>query len=113
MRGPGSLPTMTMTMTMTMTACTASLGYLRLLRFLAPAGQLGCGRTPAAVADPGWRPATLTDWPMAVRGPALVSVTAARPRAFYPVWLMFLQHRMRCMSTIRRRASLTILAGWC
>jgi hypothetical protein len=43
------------------------LGYLRLLLFLAPAGQLGCGRTPAAVEDPGWRPATLTDWLMAVR----------------------------------------------
>jgi hypothetical protein len=28
-----------------------------------------------------------------------------------PVWLMFLQHRMRCVSTIRWRASLTILAG--
>jgi hypothetical protein len=56
-------------------------------------------------------PTTLTDWPMAVQGPALVSVTAARHRAFYPVWLMFLQHRMRCVSTIRWRASLTILAG--
>jgi len=31
------------------------LGYLRLLRFIAPAGQLGCGRTPTAVEDPGWR----------------------------------------------------------
>ena len=85
--------------------------YRRFLRFLAPAGQLGCGRTPAAVEDPRWRPATLTDWLMAVRGPALVSVTVARPRAFLPVWLMFLQHRMRCVSTIRWRASLTILAG--
>ena len=28
-----------------------------------------------------------------------------------PMWLMFLQHRMRCVSTIRWRASLTILAG--
>ena len=66
-------------------------------------------------ADGGRRPrvapTTLTDWPMAVQGPALVSVTAARHRAFYPVWLMFLQHRMRCVSTIRWRASLTILAG--
>ena len=61
----------------------------------------------------GGTPATLTDWLMAVRGPALVSVTVARPRAFLPVWLMFLQHRMRCVSTIRWRASLTILAGWC
>jgi len=25
-------------------------------------------RAPAAVEDPGWRPATLTDWPMTVRG---------------------------------------------
>jgi hypothetical protein len=63
------------------------LGYLRLLRFLAPAGQLGCGRTPAAVEDPGWRLATPTDWLMAVRGPALASVTAARSRAFYPCGL--------------------------
>jgi hypothetical protein len=30
-----------------------------------------------------------------------------------PMWRMFLQHRMRCVSTIRWRASLTILAGWC
>src|SRR5436305_11112279 len=75
-----------------------------------PAGQLGCGRTPAAVEDPGWRPATLTDWPMAVRGPALVSVTVAGSGRL-PVWLMFLQHRMRCVSTVRWRASLTILAG--
>ena len=25
-------------------------------------------RAPAAVEDPGWRPATLTNWPMTVRG---------------------------------------------
>jgi hypothetical protein len=43
-------------------------GYLRLLRFPALAGQLGRSRAPAAVEDPGWRPATLTDWPMTVRG---------------------------------------------
>jgi hypothetical protein len=63
-------------------------GYLRLLRFPVPAGQLGCGQAPA-----------------------LVSVTVARPRAFYPCGPMFLQHRRRCVSTIRLRASLTILAG--
>jgi hypothetical protein len=43
-------------------------GYLWLFRFPAPAGQPGCGRAPAAVEDPGWRSATLTDWPMTVRG---------------------------------------------
>lgn len=57
----------------------------------------------------------LTGWPMTVRGivvrSALVNVTAARPLAFLPVWPMFLQHRRRCASTVRWRASLTILAG--
>jgi hypothetical protein len=43
--------------------------------------------------------------------PALVSVTAARPSAFYPCGLMFPRHRRRCVSTVRWRASLTILAG--
>jgi hypothetical protein len=45
-----------------------ALAYLRLLRFPAATGQLGCGRAPTVVEDPGWRSATLTDWPMTVRG---------------------------------------------
>src|SRR6266576_1627666 len=84
----------------------------RLLRFPAPAGQLsrlpgaGGGRRPrVAPCDADGLAHDLAGF---VVRPALVSVTAARPRAFYPVWTMFLQHRMRCVSTVRWRASLTI-----
>ena len=72
-------------------------------------------RAPAAVEDPGWPPCDADglahDRAGIIVRPALVSVTAARPRAFYPVWPMFLQHRRRCVSTVRWRESLTILAG--
>ena len=88
------------------------LGYLRLLRFLAPAGQLsqlpavGGGRRPRVA--PCDADGLAHDRAGIIVRPAWVSVTVARPRAFYP---MFLQHRMRCVSTVRWRASLTILAG--
>jgi hypothetical protein len=88
--------------------------YLRLLRFPVPAGQLGCGRAPAAVTDPSVAlcdaDGLAYDRAGIVVRPALVSVTAARPRAFTRVAYV-LQHRRRCVSTVRWRASLTIPAG--
>ena len=66
-------------------------GYLRLLRFPAPAGQLsrlpgaGGGRRPRVA--PSDADGLAHDRAGIIVRPALVSVTAARPRAFYPCGL--------------------------
>jgi hypothetical protein len=67
-------------------------GYLRLLRFPAPAGQLSQRRAPAAVEDRGWRSATLTDWPMTVRGSSCAGFgerNGCPASGVLPVWPMF------------------------
>jgi hypothetical protein len=71
-------------------------------------------RAPAAVEDPGSRPATLTDWPVTARGSScgrLGERNGCPASGVLPVWPIFLQHRRRCVSIVRWRANLIIHAG--
>ena len=87
------------------------LGYLRLLGFPAPAGQLsqlpgaGGGRRPRVA------PCDADGLAYGRARSGFGERNGCPASGVLPVWLMFLQHRMRCVSTIRWRASLTILAG--
>jgi hypothetical protein len=68
-------------------------------------------RAPTAVEDPGWPPCDADGLAYGRARSGFGERNGCPASGVLPVWLMFLQHRMRCVSTVRWRASLTILAG--